>query len=83
MRLCWIGVGLQANFDAERIRLFHRALVWDRSWFQAIGQTVWVFFIMKLLFFFFFFFAELALAGIECRAPVSDPPRDPLVHLRP
>ena len=31
----------------------------------------------------FFFFAELAPAGIECRAPVNDPPRDPLVHLRP
>ena len=34
-------------------------------------------------FFFSFFCAELAPAGIECRAPVSDPPRDPLVYLRP
>ena len=48
---------------------------------EAIGQTVWVFFIMKLfmreVFFSLFFFAELALAGIECRAPVSDLPRGP------
>ena len=57
------------------------------------SQTVWVFwersdFIMKLFlreffFFSFFFCVELALAGIECRTPVSDPPRDPLVYLRP
>ena len=39
------------------------------------------------LFFFFCLFslttAELASAGIECRAPASNPPRDPLVYLRP
>ena len=52
---------------------------------EAFGLTVWVFFIMKLFLreVFFFFFAELAPAGIECRAPVSNPPREPLVRLRP
>ena len=50
---------------------------------EAFGLTVWVFFIMKLFLREVFFLAELAPAGIECRAPVSDPPREPLVHLRP
>ena len=33
--------------------------------------------------FFSFTSAELASAGTECRVLVSDPLRDPLVHVRP
>ena len=52
---------------------------------EAFGLTVWVFCIMKLFLreFFFFFFAELATSGHRVQGSVSDPPREPLVHLRP
>ena len=58
-----------------------RSCKWTRVIRCATCAPFFSFFIP--FFVFFLTTAELASAGIECRAPASDPPRDPLVCLRP